>query len=922
MSVNAAWKHSGWGNGELQLAIANNVELRQQIFGGGKATALGTTKMNRTVYSDLEVANMLKQMLTNYDARLRPNYTGDSLSVVIDASIMSFGKLDTLNMAYTLDMFFRQRWRDHRLQHNLTREMTLTAGTKHPADTIWVPDTVFMNSMQSTMHHVTVNNHKLDIYPDGTVFWGTRVTVSPACKLNLRSYPMDTQHCHFELVSYAHVGKDLVYSWKTTPGIKILDKTMSQFELEDFSTKAKMVGFVAGQYSVLTAHFTFKRLMGHSILQIYIPCVAVVCVSWISLWIKRTSTPARVALCITTLLTVATLWGNANSTLPRVNYIKAVDVYLLTSFVFVLCTLIEYVIVLNCEDIIIKRREKKRKKLEHEEILLKPIFKPNTTTTESHRRLSTDPPPSKLPSSLFSKGKCYVENGNVSSKTPSKTTNNDTTLADYVENFSRVLFLVVFLVFNCIYWVKYRNYPHFAPEAITMLFWFTVIVATVAQPCTSQSHDNYTISQDKIESVLKELLKGYDTRLRPNYTGRPTQVSADITVISFGNIEEVNMVFPVDMYLRQRWNDPRLKHSLKRPLILLMGKGHPANYIWVPDTVIANSINSKMHHVTVSNDKLDIYPDGSVFWGTRISSVGSCRLDLRSYPMDTQTCKIGIESYGYPTGHILYNWHSKPGVKILSKEMSQYELVGFKTQEKFVDYIAGNYSVLSSAFTFKRLTGSAILRIYIPTIAIVAVSWISVWIDQDCPSARVFLCITTLLTLSTIWGAINSTLPRVSYIKAVDLFFMVSFVFVFYTLVQFVLVLNISKRSRARKDKDDEDEEIPMASVTSDQENDEGLVGQSDGCKEGNPGCKELDQEEKQFLHCPGSKSYQNVRRRFKSMKGEAEKNKVFVKKESRLQACKMDLVARVALPVGYLMFNIYYWAKYLEWRTSSDTIM
>ena len=44
--------------------------------------------------------------------------------------------------------------------------------------------------------------------------------------------------------------------------------------------------------TVLTGHFHFKRLMGFAVMQIYIPTVCVVIVSWISLWVKRTSVPA------------------------------------------------------------------------------------------------------------------------------------------------------------------------------------------------------------------------------------------------------------------------------------------------------------------------------------------------------------------------------------------------------------------------------------------------------------------------------------------------------------------------------------------------------------------------------------------------------------------------------------------------------
>lgn len=85
---------------------------------------------------------------------------------------------------------------------------------------------------------------------------------------------------------------------------------------------------------------------------------------------------------------------------------------------------------------------------------------------------------------------------------------------------------------------------------------------------------------------------------------------------------------------------------------------------------------------------------------------------------------------------------------------------------------------------------------YIPCVCIVALSWVSFWIDPDAIPARVGLSITTVLTICYMLGSVNSKLPRVSYLKAIDYFLLMSFGFIFFTLVEYVFVLRYSRKMK------------------------------------------------------------------------------------------------------------------------------
>jgi len=83
-----------------------------------------------------------------------------------------------------------------------------------------------------------------------------------------------------------------------------------------------------GNYSRLACEFYFARSLGYYVIQIYIPSSLIVVLSWVSFWLHRDAAPARVALGITTVLTMTTLISSTNASLPKISYLKSIDVYL------------------------------------------------------------------------------------------------------------------------------------------------------------------------------------------------------------------------------------------------------------------------------------------------------------------------------------------------------------------------------------------------------------------------------------------------------------------------------------------------------------------------------------------------------------------------------------------------------------------
>uniref|UniRef100_A0A3Q3FIU0 Glycine receptor, beta b n=1 Tax=Labrus bergylta TaxID=56723 RepID=A0A3Q3FIU0_9LABR len=274
--------------------------------------------------------------------------------------------------------------------------------------------------------------------------------------------------------------------------------------------------------------------------------------------------------------------------------------------------------------------------------------------------------------------------------------------------------------------------------------------------CPSQlsPEDLARVPANSTSNILNRLLITYDPRIRPNFKGIPVEDRVNIFINSFGSIQETTMDYRVNIFLRQRWNDPRLKlpQDFKSDSLTVDPKMFKC--LWKPDLFFANEKSANFHDVTQENILLFIFRNGDVLISMRLSVTLSCPLDLTLFPMDTQRCKMQLESFGYTTDDLQFMWQTGDPVQMDAIALPQFDI-----RQEDIDY--GNCT--------KFYEGTGILSV---------------------------------LSLSSECTSLASELPKVSYVKAIDIWLIACLLFGFASLVEYAVVqvmLNSPKRIEAEK---------------------------------------------------------------------------------------------------------------------------
>ncbi|XP_013380619.1 glycine receptor subunit alpha-2-like [Lingula anatina] len=375
------------------------------------------------------------------------------------------------------------------------------------------------------------------------------------------------------------------------------------------------------------------------------------------------------------------------------------------------------------------------------------------------------------------------------------------------------------------------------------------------------------ISESKASrsSLLTELFNGYDASLPPNINSDyPVEVQIEIFVNNFDSINELSMDYSMNIFLRRTWTDSRLSFD---PEIYNISEINldpkKVNDVWVPDLFFSNEKSARFHSITTPNHLMRIDSNGTVFFSSRISVTADCPMHLEKFPLDTQVCALVIESYAYSTDTIIFHWTQQKELdKADTLTLPQFVLEDTSFHESMKSYKSGNssrdFTQLVIEFVLRRDIQYYIVQTYVPSMLIVALSWVAFWISYDSVPARITLGLLTVLTLTTQTYAIRQTLPRVSYIKSIDVWMSTCLFFVFLALLEFAFV-NVSHRKFTRM-----------------------------------------------------STRRPNIPRKSKE---DAEDGTPARRQGHEIRASTLDRISRVVFPVSFLIFNMIYWTVYSLWE-------
>lgn len=301
--------------------------------------------------------------------------------------------------------------------------------------------------------------------------------------------------------------------------------------------------------------------------------------------------------------------------------------------------------------------------------------------------------------------------------------------------------------------------------------------------------------------LLASFAKGEPTPLspapeRPGMGTGPTKISVSAWFADISKIDSASQSFSGSLLFMMQWKDPSLVHP--GPDV----KSYPLEQIWHPRWIIANAGESLRSTLP---ETVDVAPDGHVVYRQRLIGAFNEQLNLRRFPFDKEVFCVQLVVLGCSARDV----KMVPDAPAISAGMP--EAIGRSQLLTMQDWTVSSvnahnapYTLVpgtelagySFSFSASRRPQHYLLKVILPLVLIVMMSWMVFWIDPTLGASQISVAVTSMLTLIAYRFAIGNDVPKLPYLTLLDAFILIATILVFLSLIEVMITTTLAVGNR------------------------------------------------------------------------------------------------------------------------------
>ena len=283
---------------------------------------------------------------------------------------------------------------------------------------------------------------------------------------------------------------------------------------------------------------------------------------------------------------------------------------------------------------------------------------------------------------------------------------------------------------------------------------------------------------------------------RPEAGTGPTQVGVTAWFADISKIDSAAQNFTVNIFLLLQWKDPSLSHTGPE------GRTYALDQVWHPRCMVSNAGGDLRNTLP---ETVEVSPDGVVSYRQRFVGSFNESLNLWRFPFDSETFTANFVVLGSHPEEVVLTPDPASIAKGLKGAIGRNEIVTIpdwkvsKLEAGAVPYrlvpgteIAG-YNI---SFSASRLCQHYVLKVLLPLLLIVLMSFSVFWIDPTLGASQISVAVTSMLTLIAYRFAIGADTPKLPYLTLMDAFILLGTMLVFLSLVEVMITTRLALRDR------------------------------------------------------------------------------------------------------------------------------